>query len=211
VIADFLRWWQEIVWGDVATWVTGIATVALFYIAFVQIRVERDARLKRDKELKDSMQRSQAESVSCWIVESTYTRLPTAEGVPAPLAWVAIQNQSQQPVYQVIVGVYHTWKDTQYSTGQNVATHAWTTPVGVVPPGRGYVGVSGTPGIGFRPGWHVAAIAFMDAAGVNWVRSPSGGLTEINVSTLEYFSLKPGFHWHGVQSKLPEKDTPTIE
>jgi hypothetical protein len=84
--------WQ--IWGDVATWVTGIATILLFVIGFLQIRNERRSRIKSEKKQEDRQKRSQAELVSCWRVKEN------REG-----SWLAVLNHSHQPIYQVIVSV----------------------------------------------------------------------------------------------------------
>ncbi len=54
-------------WGDIATWFTGIITLGLFIIGFLQIRNERIARMKSEKELELRSVRSQAEKISTWI------------------------------------------------------------------------------------------------------------------------------------------------
>jgi hypothetical protein len=78
---------QTISWGDVATWVTGIATILLFVIGFMQIQTERKARIRREKELENQGRREQAELISAWIASEDYGH-----------QWVAILNQSMQPI-----------------------------------------------------------------------------------------------------------------
>jgi hypothetical protein len=87
-------WWTKLNWGDIATWVTGIATIALFIIGFIQIRNERQLRVKSEKEHELGVRRDQAENISSWIVKENQAGI-----------WVAILDQSPQPIYQVIVNV----------------------------------------------------------------------------------------------------------
>jgi hypothetical protein len=94
-----------LIWGDVATWVTGIATIALFIIGFLQIRNERLSRIKREAEIEVRNRRNQAEQISSWIVKEDQHG-----------SWIAILNQSPQPIYQVIVNVV--------VVGQLVVSHA---------------------------------------------------------------------------------------
>lgn len=62
--------------GDLATWVTGVATVLLFgatlgliVVGSKQIRTEREKRLQQERDTTASMLRSQAELISAWIVQ----------------------------------------------------------------------------------------------------------------------------------------------
>jgi len=54
-ITNILRDSAPINWGDVATWVTGFATLLLFIVALFQIRVERMARIKRERDRKHAL------------------------------------------------------------------------------------------------------------------------------------------------------------
>jgi hypothetical protein len=174
-------------WGDVATWVTGIATIALFVIAFIQIRTERQARIKRERDSESKAQREQAELISSWIVLET------------DVVWVAILNQSPQPVYQMIVSIFAIGQSGDHLRGEIPAGQVC---VGVVPPGQGYVGLLAPyQGMFRRPG---VEIAFRDKAGMNWIRKPWGELAEIGMDTLEYYQVDLPARWEGLCSELPE-------
>lgn len=78
------------IWGDIATWVTSIATIALFIIGFIQIRNERQARIKREKEEVAIKKRDQAEHISSWIVRQTHDE-------QGSWMWVAVLNHLLSP------------------------------------------------------------------------------------------------------------------
>jgi len=190
-ITNILRDSAPINWGDVATWVTGFATLLLFIVALFQIRVERMARIKRERESETRARRDQAEHISCWVVTET-------TGDAISLVWVAVLNQSTQPVYQMIVSIYGVGQTGHYVQGDAPASK---TTVGVAPPGKGYVGIpAGYAGMFRRPG---VEIGFQDGAGNNWVRKPWGELLEIGISTMEYFHIDLPANWKGLYEELP--------
>ncbi len=118
-----------IIWGDIATWVTGIATIALFIIGFLQIRNERESRIKRENELENQRRRSQAELISSWIANGI-----GMDGFQGQ--WIAILNQSTQPVYQIIVSVVPI-EDLGQHRGE--ISRDGQACIDIAPPGRGYV------------------------------------------------------------------------
>ena len=85
-----------ILWGDVATWVTGIVTILLFVLAFWQIRIEREARREAENKRLSALRRYQAERVAGWIAGEGMDDL-------GPVLWVAIRNQSLQPIYHLVI------------------------------------------------------------------------------------------------------------
>ncbi len=81
--------------GDVATWVTGIATILLFaatlglvLVGFKQIEIEREARAKREAADLEMHMRAQAELISAWFEGETVDR---ASGF---WQWIAVANES---------------------------------------------------------------------------------------------------------------------
>ncbi len=173
------------VWGDVATWVTSIATIALFMIAFAQIRNEREARIQREKDLVEQEKRSQAEQVSGWIVKESNR------------VWVAVLNQSPQPVYQVIVSVV-----VLKQTGEKrIGDYPHQACVTVAPPGQGYIGIHADYHGMFR---HVGVeIAFKDAKGRDWVRNTNGELVEMTESTIVHYGIGLPVSWQNLETFLP--------
>jgi hypothetical protein len=181
------------IWGDVATWVTGIATIALFVIGFLQIRNERNSRIKRELEVANQTKRSQAEKIAAWVT------LEVAGEDGRPYQWVEIINESNQPIYQVIVALA--------AVGQMGQTHAVdndVSRVGLVPPGKAFTVLSVLyHGMGRRPG---AEIGFHDAAGNKWIRKANGELCEIDISTVEYYEVDLPTDWPGYYRELPDVD-----
>ena len=179
------------VWGDVATWVTGIATIALFIIGFLQIRNERMLRMKSEKELEFRNRREQAERISSWIIRESQ----------AGSLLIAILNQSPQPVYQVIVTVVVLGQEGE----PRGHAPAGQVCIAVAPPGQGYIMVEADyHGMHRRPG---VEIAFRDAAGRNWVRKADGELLEIEKSTVEYYEITLPTGWRELAADLPLAET----
>jgi hypothetical protein len=178
--------------GDVATWVTGVATIALFIVAFYQIKNERIARQKAEIERLTNAIRDQAEHLAAWIVEDKYD--------PFPGLWIAIRNQSLQPVYHLIVQgiVLGDSGNLQFDPG--LESRAL---VAVVPPGDGFISIHlDYAGMYRRPG---IEFAFQDALGRNWLRKSNGELTEINVSPAEYYNIPRPSGWGSLVAKIPEE------
>ena len=170
---DILNDSTQINWGDIATWVTGLASIALFIVAFIQIQTERNIRLKREK-------RNQAEHISCWIIAEGVAQ--NHHGVRDYVAWVAILNQSPQPVYQVIVSIVAVPESGRgLYRGGPIATDQIC--ISVVSPGQGYTVVPAHyQGMFRRPG---VEMAFQDGTGRNWVRTALGELSEIKETTAD--------------------------
>ena len=181
-----------LIWGDIATWVTGIATIALFIIGFLQIRNERMSRIKGEKELETRNRRDQAEYISCWLVKETFDNDNAWQ-------WIAIMNQSTQPVYNVVVNAIPLAQSGEKLLG--VKSHQ--VCVNIVPPGQGYTSVDsislGHPGHG-RIG---AEIAFQDRSGNNWIRKANGELLEIKQSPMAYFDIDLPTSWISLAAELP--------
>ena len=185
-------------WGDVATWVTGIATIALFIVAFYQIRNERMARQRADNERLINVRRGQAEHIATWIVTSSFDDI-------GQFLWVAVRNQSLQPVYHLIAqGIVLNDDGTpRYDPRLEEQTR-----IAVVPPGEGYVAVHlDYGGMHRRPG---IEIAFQDAAGRNWLRKTTGELLEINDSPVAYYGVPQPSGWQSLIARLPEEHEPNI-
>ena len=192
-------------WGDIATWVTGVATIALFIVAFIQIQTERNLRTEREK-------RNQAEHLSSWII---------GEGINNNdyVAWVKILNQSSQPVYQVIVSIVAV-PETGRGMYRGGPIASDQTYIDVVPPGHGYTMVPAHyQGMFRRPG---VELAFQDGTRRSWVRSAVGILSEIKETTAEHYHVGLPAHWQSLYAELPpeeemyqmpneEPDSPTEE
>lgn len=182
-------------WGDIATWVTGIATIALFIIGFIQIRNERISRIKAEKKIETRDKRDQAERISSWFVKATHDN-------HGDWQWIAILNQSAQPIYNVIVSIVPLSQK-----GDKLASpKPHRVCIDVVPPGQGYTSVDA---IQFGHPGHSRAgveIAFKDRSGSNWIRKATGELSEIDKSAMEYYNIDLPTSWVGLDTELPPDD-----
>jgi hypothetical protein len=77
----------------------------------------------------------------------------------------------------------------------------------VIPPGTSYTWVGGGWGAMMaRPG---VEVAFTDRAGVHWLRSPDGVLTEIPEAPTDYYGLDGPHDWNVPEATPPE--APPVE
>ena len=182
------------IWGDVATWVTGVATIALFIVALIQIRNERLARIAMEKELTVSKTHDQANRISCWLVKVSKDKF-------GEWFWVSVSNQSTQPIYNVVVSAVGLRQ-----TGENIDIPApHRVSIDIVPPGQGYIPIQalqfGHPGhsrVGIE-------IGFTDILGVTWIRQANGELKMIKTSALEFYDIVLPANWQSLENELPKK------
>lgn len=181
-------------WGDVATWVTGIATIALFVVAFWQINIERAERKRQNKEAVDRQKRDQAEHITSWIVGES------KEVQDNPRAWIAILNQSAMPVYDVVISMVMVQGS---GSREGIGTpQGYRVSLSVVSPGKSFTSVAATyHGMHRHPG---IEIAFKDVAGISWVRKANGDLLNIEQSTITYYGLDLPVGWQRPQINLPQ-------
>ena len=186
-------------WGDVATWFQAIVTLALFIIGFIQIRTEREHRRKREAEGEIEAALSQAELVSGWIVEQGIAKgVREGESRERDVAWVAVSNESSQPVYQVVVSLYAISQTGDSLRGEIPGGRACIL---VVPPGRGYVqvgadyhGMSRLPGI---------EIGFQDRLSRAWARRPWGELVGLDSPTVHHYLVPLPTGWQALEDEVP--------
>lgn len=181
---------STIAWGDVATWVAGIGTVATFIVAFFQIHTERESRIKREKETHIRKMRDQAEHVSSWIAK--------VKDDPAQV-WIAVSNQSTRPVYQVVLSLVMI-----QGNGPREGKEADATAhvlLSVAPPGVVFTSVAADyRGMHRHPG---IEIAFKDADGKFWIRKADGDLVEINKPPTEYYDVDLPVSWQFGAMEIP--------
>lgn len=132
---------------------------------------------------------------------------------------VYVQNSSAEPIYEVVVGIvfiqgaaprtlegildlHHqrheqtaelTRKGADVATGQNAFRGDPATTSGIVPPGTWRLWVSGKGWTSIMAGRGGVDIAFVDRAGVSWVRRAMGPLDELPTRPLEHFG-QHGLH-----------------
>ena len=194
-------------WGDLATWVTGFITLGLLIVALIQIRNEREARNKREKELEIRKEREQAEHISCWMVRhgQYYVRQDDRR---VEIEWVAVLNQSTQPVYQVIINIVRISHDDRGQLQEGTESRVRSC-VSVVPPGLGYIELP-SPSYGMSHRFGVE-IGFKDSAGRSWVRKADGDLLEIEKPPVEYYNVILPTGWQIPQTEIPPDDVLDIK
>lgn len=226
----------QVRWGDVATWVASVGTVAAVVVALVQVYRERLSRLAQEKldrtkaqEDRDERHRAHARLVSAWtgppeehhkegwtVGEDASDELKNVYNWQTPLY---ISNTSAEPIYEVVVGLAHvqgtgprhledfikSQRDrldqnqgrsapgAEAQPGDVYATQKPATALSVLPPGTWRAWVRGRGWQAPMGGRLGAEVAFVDRAGVSWVRRAMGELEELPVRPLTYLQ-KFGFY-----------------
>lgn len=167
--------------GDMATWVTGIATAGAWVAALTGIHRERQAREAFNADTRVREERSQAVLISSWYgsrVDDKHSDV------------LMLSNRSDAPVYNVVVTMIlaqgagptkgedfehlpHLKDHQSYYTALPPGT--WTAPA-----------PNGWRGMHARPG---CEIAFTDAAGLHWVRRGDGQLAKLPTVPFDYFNI----------------------
>lgn len=219
----------QIQWGDVATWVAIVGTVAAVAVALVQVYRERQSRLiqeqhdrEKAQEDRDERHHAHARLVSAWtgppeehheegwgVGEEASDELKSVYNWQTPLF---ISNTSAEPIYEVVVGLAHVQgtgprrledfiqfqrgrleqnqerlnQGGEGQLGDFYATQKPATALSVLPPGTWRAWIRGRgwqAPLGGRLG---AEVAFVDRAGVSWVRRAMGDLEELPERPLSY-------------------------
>lgn len=167
---------QNMVWGDVPTWVAAVGTVAAVAFALrAQVR-DRRAQVLRER-------RRQAEQVTAWHGIDPNT--------PSGEAAFVLSNASDSPVYQVVVTSVPS-----EGTGEGLPENTRRMYVNL-PPGRAVVHAEFDGGMHRRP---AVEIAFTDATGnVHWVRRTTGELVEVEKSAPEHYDMTLPGSWRMVK------------
>jgi hypothetical protein len=127
---------SKVQFGDLATWLAAAGTVAAFFLAFGQLEAERKSR--RNERIEE-----QAQKISAWVAKEGPNPV---KGQP-PIAWIAVLNNSSEPIYEVIVTVVRFQHIPKF--------------LSFVPPGKYYTKGSGDLGVctsSQRPRWHLKTI-----------------------------------------------------
>lgn len=166
----------------VGTGLAAIGTVGAFIAALVQIKREREARKRLEREAEQRDRRARAERMSAW----PYTDRRSTE--------ILLSNPSEQPVYRAVASLVMIQGDGPGSGKELEPHHAgYRATLALIPPGEwrttvdvGWDGLSGRPDV---------ELAFTDRAGVHWVRCADGSLVEISRPPVEYYDLALPTHW----------------
>jgi len=179
--------------GDCATWFTGVATLMLFMVTLRQLQEEIKKRQKEEQERLYADRRLQAEQVAAWIETEFF------DDEHGPMVCVAVNNQSFQPIYNVVVqGILLS------DTGDPIAGPfpENRSQIAVVPPGKGYTTFPfDYHGMFKRPG---IEIAFQDAANRYWLRKTNGELVELAVSPVVFYNISLPTGWSMLLETCPE-------
>ncbi len=181
-------------WGDVATWVTGITSILLFIVAFWQIKLERSARRKSEKDRLSVQRRHQAEHIAAWIETEVFDDR-------GQVMCVAVSNQSLQPIYHVVIQGILLSND-----GSPIASpfQENRSQIAVVPPGKGYTTFPfNYAGMHKRAG---IEIAFQDAANRYWLRKTNGELIELESSPVVHYEISLPTGWGMLMEGCPESE-----
>jgi hypothetical protein len=181
--------WGAIQWGDVATWVASVGTVAAVSVALWEVLRQRRIENRRDR-------RAHAESISAWIAEE---RLPDDIETPGGTS-VELENASQHLAYDVVVfQVYiqgagpttgEDWgkilNQRQKPTNPRYPESPFAV-LGVLQPGRSVADLDWLSST--MQGRLAVELAFTDRAGRHWIRRSTGELAEISQSPIDHYDI----------------------
>ena len=177
--------------GLVFTAVGAIATAAAVIVSLCQIRGEKRARAAE-------FRRCQAEGISSWLQDGVEDSHPEDDS----FVWqrVALQNESDAPVYNVVVTCVGNQGAGPASRGEeNGGDYPCRSFVGVLPPGEWGTWLP-THGRGMSIVLG-SELAFRDARGVSWVRRGNGTLEEISMDPLEFYGISLPCPWGGCERR----------
>lgn len=169
--------WEVI--SSIGTLIAAIGTIGAFIVAFIQISIERKARLKKEQQERNIKHRAQAELISSWISNEDLTK-----------ANISIMNNSHAPVYHLIVNIV---SDGSSKGAGKKTMEDYRAKVRVIPPG-----ISETKVSVFYHGMSYQSaieVAFTDSFGNHWVRDGCGKLDEIDVSPEMYYGISLPADW----------------
>lgn len=168
--------------------IVGVATVAAVIVALYETHLNKKSR-------KEDIKRHQPIRISSW-----YEAAPNECARPNDkrFVWrsVALRNESEAPVYNVIVTcVGFQGAGPPRKGEENRSDYPCRTCVGTLPPGFWFAWLP-TRGSGM----HVVTateIAFTDANGISWVRRGNGNLEEIDLDPVLFYRLGLPVEWSG--------------
>lgn len=168
-----------------------IATALAVIVSLVQIYLEKRRRA-------EDLRRGQAERVSSWLQSGAESPRPKNEN----FVWryVALQNASSAPVYNVVVTCVGIQGTGPASRGEeNSGDWPLRRFINVLPPGEWGVWLPT-----YGKGMNIALgseLAFRDARGVSWVRRGNGILEEIPTDPLKFYGVGLPCPWGPCESR----------
>lgn len=172
----------------------GLFTLGALIVAFCQ-----NNQTKRNRE--DDIKRHQPSRISAWY-EGGRNRTDHPEDNRFAWRFVVLRNESESPVYDVIVTcVGISGAGPSFKGEDNGPAFPDRVCVGTLPPGAWYIWL---PTAGHGMGVRTAPeTAFVDANGISWVRRGNGRLEEISMDPASLYRLPLPLPWHGCE-KLTE-------
>lgn len=172
----------HIAFGDLATWLASIGTVGTLLFTVVGLAHER-----RQKEREKRQE--QADHISAWVAKEVDGK-----------AWLAILNQSKDPIYEVVLSVV-SFYEADLATGKHTP-QAYRDYLSVVPPGGKSYGCveDDYGGKTFHP---AVEIAFKDVSGYFWLRRGDGTLIQISQPPVDYYRVALPVPWQLPEQQLP--------
>jgi hypothetical protein len=160
---------SDVQWGDVATWVGGIATAIALFLTYLLLRLTR----REQRANRADLDLAQARLVSAWC-----DSVQPATGAERDLIIVTLQNSSHEPIYAARLAVGPEW-----STEQTECAEPDLDVKDVVPPRQDSrhevrLRLSRAPDGNYEPSPPVE-ILFRDASRRFWHRDRFGRLTQI--------------------------------
>jgi hypothetical protein len=181
--------WSEMPWGTI---ITGIVALYGAVLSTTTLLVQRN----RDRVASEEAQRRQAGQMTGWLVP-----YEGPEEAGRLFAGLALQNDSSQPVYDLIANVVRVSEGhaaTAVGIGKEyretgVSPHRFRTYITLVPPGRTIARIEhGGGGMHHRFG---VEFAFQDAAGRYWLRKGNGILKAVSQHPLDLYGITGPAPW----------------
>ncbi|HAM23704.1 MAG TPA: hypothetical protein DCQ04_15865 [Actinobacteria bacterium] len=166
-------------WTRTVNWnaVEAIGVVLAFVATLGTLEIERRRRNRERTDRNTAERRSQAELLAAWAMRAEGDIRSMSEDQRVLPWWLAIQNGSHQPVYNVVV--YRTKDETSM---RSTDRYDLAAVIHVVPPGTWYFRSAPAEFPNLLP--PPVELAFSDRAGVHWFRTLDGALVELQATKL---------------------------
>lgn len=184
----------------VASGVAAVGTVGTLIAGLIQIGNERSARRRDEQSTRARERRAQAVLVSAWPMEAAGGERTT----------IALLNSSESPVYRAIACLVMI-QGAGPREGRELQDHLrrYQASLALVPPGKSYTSVAGGwAGMSRRPG---IELGFTDAAGIHWLRSADGSLSELVSAPADYYDITPPLSWETPSDAKPGANKHEVE
>jgi hypothetical protein len=156
----------QVQWGDVATWVGGLATAAALILTYLLLRIT----LREQKRVQTEQRQAQARLVSAW---SSHIR--RSGGNDQYSVTVTLQNNSDEPIYGLRAAVGTGWSINDRSFKEIELIYVMPPKSDQERPTSMLFDQNPADSHGSLP----VELIFSDAAGRFWHRDRNGELTQI--------------------------------